>query len=180
MDPTSGRLVMEGATYGSDLSIKEGTYFFNGSDWEVHDGLCPPAGESSCTYGAGMATDPKSKRIILEGGSLQAPSRTTAVFDGTAWHVVIPAHRPTPGYAGGAPDPDHGTVVVYTNDGNTWTWTGGDWQQHAGGPTGGGSLAYDPDHHAVLMFGGGLPSVGVDSSQMWSWDGSAWQLIPST
>ena len=62
---------------------------------------------------------------------------------------------------------------------NTWTYDGTTWtmQSPATQPTGvyASSAVFDPNLHAVVLFGGG--SGGVDQDSTWAWTGSDWQQL---
>jgi hypothetical protein len=64
-------------------------------------------------------------------------------------------------------------VTAVLND--TWIWDGQRWtEQHppAAPPArSGASLAYDPAHRDLVLFGGGHDVVFDDT---WTWDGKAW------
>jgi hypothetical protein len=65
---------------------------------------------------------------------------------------------------------------------DTWTWTGGCWSQHdpvlAPEPRDHASALYDPDRHAVLLYGG--RGGGQFYSDTWSWNGQNWAQLAKT
>jgi hypothetical protein len=63
-----------------------------------------------------------------------------------------------------------------------WTWDGSSWQKVssiASGPAGRvqGSLAFDPVHHQVVLFGGYANRPQGDT---WTWDGTKWSQAQQT
>jgi len=92
---------------------------------------------------------------------------------------LAPATTPTGGAAYAAYDEAHKAVLLLTQDGKTWTWSNGDWRLAATtGPSGRyyGSIAYDPAHQHVVLFGGKkIEAPGGDpNSETWVWDGNKW------
>jgi len=70
--------------------------------------------------------------------------------------------------------------------GDTWTWTGSDWERlqphHSPPPSIDGALAYDPTVGGVVLVGGLVStSTGLYPIGMWLWTGTDWvQLSPSS
>jgi hypothetical protein len=86
------------------------------------------------------------------------PRATNLAYDSTRGQVAL---------FGGMPS-------FVTND--TWTWDGSQWtlRPSAANPSArqGAALADDPDHHVVVLFGGGDFSNPL--ADTWLWNGSTW------
>jgi hypothetical protein len=72
-----------------------------------------------------------------------------------------------PGGVGGGSEPLYG---------DTWTWTGTNWQQlfpaSSPSPRFGSAMVYDQHHGQIVLFGGQTSSTSFDDT--WVWSGSTW------
>lgn len=66
-------------------------------------------------------------------------------------------------------------------DGQTWTWDGANWVNEtitgpSPSPRWAHAMAYDPDRHKAVLFGGYLPG---DNGETWEWDSAThvWTLV---
>jgi len=163
--PKTGQALMFG---GFNVMLKipnlNDTYRWTGSDWEKLNRSTSPPGR-----GWGIAvTDPVRNDVLVAGG-LGDTIRTddTWVWSGSKWSRVSPATQVQAlGGPGSAFDPDLGAVVVFGGFGvsvgfdvnDTWSWDGTNWTQlqTASAPSAreGVSMAYDPIHHHLVLFGG--------------------------
>lgn len=113
----------------------------------------------------------------------------TWVFNGRNWVKKEPASSP-PEREGHAMafDAARKEVVLFGgtagNNGtplnDTWIWNGTDWKQlkprHRPPSRFWHTMAYDPVHRQVVMFGG--DSGGKILNDTWLWDGKDWQMSP--
>jgi hypothetical protein len=188
-DTRRGRMVVFGGLTGATGSYcnsgtaSSETWEWDGRHWHQRSGEWP-----GLRIGAAMAWDPTHHAALLFGGyegAAWAPG--TWLWDGEDWHDVTvgttqePALRAEPALVF---DPDSNKIVLFggrdsagaKND--MWEWDGDvrDWSPVT--PTSGGapdprsqhSLAYDEEHHRLVVFG------GVDSAVMndlWTWDRAA-------
>jgi hypothetical protein len=150
-----------------------------------------PATIPPARQGAGMAYDPTTGTVVMFGGcpGWDTTMNDTWVWDGVNWTQEFPAVSPparTFQTQGMAYDPLTETVVMFGGGlGDTWIWNGRrkTWTQQfpaASPPPSNPSIAYDPAHGNVVLFGG-ADSQGVDLNQTWTWNGETWtQQSPLT
>lgn len=139
---------------------------------------------------AGYAYDSARDRMVMFGGvNGTRLNNTTWEFDGTTWRQLSPATKPSARFRPAmAYDAARGVVVMFggrtswtstTYVGDTWTWDGKNWKQQSPSaspsPCGGGAAAYDSQRKVVVMFGG-FQASGRDTSQLWEWNGTTWQV----
>ncbi|MEK6703192.1 MAG: FG-GAP-like repeat-containing protein [Planctomycetota bacterium] len=103
------------------------TYAWDGTAWLLK-GPAPSVG----LYGAGLAFDPDSGKVILFGGQLSTSD--TWAWDGTAWTRIATLGPPARTYGQLTFDPSRGRVVLHGgNTGeeafDTWVWNGSAWEQ---------------------------------------------------
>jgi RHS repeat-associated protein len=159
--------------------------------------LASPTTSPAARFGAAGAYDAATNTFVVFGGynaSTGVNYDDTWTWDGTNWTQQHPATSPPVLNQGSdrmAYDAADGQIVLVTSNvrgsqsPDTWTWDGTNWTEHAAatqpGPLWQPTLAYDPDTHSVVLFGGAAGYQGTDSSATWSWDGSNWsQLHPAT
>jgi hypothetical protein len=152
--------------------------------------LASSAGPTS-RYSASLAYDAARGNYVLFGGeSAHGSSDETWVWDGKAWDMRSPAHKPPARRAAGmAYDPAHKVVVLYGgritdqveghSGGDTWTWDGTDWTAvgEAPGPPDireGPVLITAGDR--VVLFGGHNFNTTY-WGDAYSWDGTTWHRI---
>ena len=162
------------------------TWLGHGTSWRQATGDHPPA-----RYAAGLAYDAGRKNFVLFGGQSGSVSYDdTWTFDGAAWTLMTPAHKPRPRRDPAmAYDPALGRVVLYGGvipDGNegseaadTWTWDGNDWSMVSGDNHGpryrdGARMATTGD--GVILFGGHIGNVTY-FGDAWSFDGATWTRV---
>jgi hypothetical protein len=156
------------------------TWTWNGVDWlEEQPAVRPPF----TLYGH-MAFDEARGEVVLFGGMTYggAPLPATWVWDGSAWQQRATSGPPP--RTSGVMAFDGTSVVLFggyeypsgTKLGDTWTWDGSAWTQRqpAMSPMArwSASMAYDPVHHNVVLFGGSSATQSLRDT--WIWDGSAW------
>jgi hypothetical protein len=78
-------------------------------------------------------------------------------------------------------DAGHGQVVLLNFRAQTWLWSNNQWVQ-AHPPVApprrtGAAVAWDPDMHAVLLFGGQAYADQGLLHDTWAWNGSSWREI---
>lgn len=115
-----------------------------------------------------------------------------AIIPRTGWQKVTTAHKP--GNLGGvtaAYDPDRQKLVLFGGasdwigkgwlyENSTWEWDGKDWTEIKTSETPSarknGSLAYDPVHKVMVMFGGENFDGKTVLSDTWIFDGNSWKM----
>jgi hypothetical protein len=182
-DPATNTVVLEDVSAGSEPGSEVGnTYSWSGSDWTVPSPSACPS-ESSCRFEAGLAFDPSGGRLILAGGAAQSGFDDTDAWDGHQWTHVATKTAPPSGTFLAALDTARGAIVATSCMGDTWRFSGGDWQQLHPAHTppvmsrfGSCSLAYDSVHKVSILMGvADAPAPG--KLVMWAWDGSDWQEL---
>lgn len=152
----------------------------------------PPA-----RWGAGMAFDADSGKVVLFGGDNEDQDVSifddTWTWDGSDWTQETPPSSPP-----GSVHAEHGlqcltgTTILFGGDDNnpgqplsneTWTWDGSTWTQlsPATSPPGryGGSLWFDSTTGNMVLFGG--QRIDGKLNDTWTWDGTNWtEMAPST
>ncbi len=135
-----------------------------------------PAASPPARYGATMAADPATGKVVLFGGfdAASVPLGDTWIWNGSArtWSKQTPLLSPRArGWAAMTSEHVAHRIVLFGGGdgsvaglrGDTWTWDGGanTWiAQPAAGPEPrqGAGLAYDPTSRGVVLFGGvGIP-----------------------
>lgn len=163
-------------------SSTDGTaHRFDGVDW-VATGI-PFARPSNLATGIAAYDRARGQCVLLQGtGSTQA---LTWTFD-DAWRAANPSQSP-PARNGGhlcwsAIDQQvllfGGVDGTGTEFGDTWSWTGTDWQLrtpvHAPSPRHLGKVAADPRGGVLLL--GGFSGLNL-LTDPWYWDGTDWQAV---
>ena len=144
-------------------------------------------------FGCGkMAYDAATSQLVFYDAGCEGGPYTW-IWNGSSWDEQSPTTSP-PAEADGAAlafDTATGQLVLVGDlrtgsgsaDEETWVWNGSTWAEETPAtspPLGNaqGSLAYDPNSGALLMFGG---SVGQGaSSETWSWSGTDWDELSPT
>lgn len=147
------------------------TYTWDGTAWLLK-GPAPSVG----LYGAGLAFDPASGKVILFGGQLSTSD--TWAWNGTAWTQIATVGPPARNQCNLAFDPSRGRVVLQGGFGSagdvydTWVWNGSAWEQilNPGTPprnsTTQGVLVGSPRGDGLLLVGGyatGTDQLSVES-----------------
>jgi hypothetical protein len=162
------------------------TWFGHGATWRQAAGAHP-----SARYSAALAYDAARSDFVLFGGQSGSVSYDeTWTFDGKAWKLRIPAHKPRPRRgAAMAYDPSLRQVVLYGGlvpDGSegseaddTWTWDGADWALVTGNNSGpsyrnGAQMVTAGDR--VILFGGHTSNTRY-YGDAWTLTGSRWVRI---
>jgi hypothetical protein len=157
-----------------DIPHLNQTWAWNGSNWSMVATSGSPSGHE--LHPAGLAFDAARNSTVLFGHVGDTP--TTWTLKGTAWSKAS-LTGPTAIYFSLAADDARADLVLFGQSGDTWTWNGVRWEihnpAHSPSPRIGASMAYDPIHHVVVLFGGFTPvSVLQDT---WTWDGSDWTKV---
>ena len=192
-DGAGRQVLLFGGANTETSTVYSSTWIWNGKAWS---NVTPSLSSApSARVYAQAAYDPVHKQVVLFGGSPDGVGQLgdTWVWNGSTWSRLSPATAP-PARSQGmmAWDPGLGKVVLYggqagggaTQLGDMWAWDGSTWSRlhpaSSPGPLYGAAIAFDPAHHALLMFGGSPDGFGAVSST-WSFDGSSWkQLHPAS
>ncbi len=188
-DAASGKIILFGGESVSG-SPSTTTYFsdtwqWDGSTWTQLSLSSHP----SARWGARMAYDADSQKIILFGGFDGTNYLgDTWQWDGSTWTQVATTGPHGRDDAAIAYDPHSQQLILfsgYYNDGgdvypsDTWSWSGTAWSQlnptnHPDGrweP----SMAYDANSQKLVMFGGYIGGTGGHMfGDTWLWDGTNW------
>jgi hypothetical protein len=182
-DPRSGEAIMFGGynPFKPRFKAYGTTWRWTGTAWSK---LNPST--SAYPRGWGIAVlDPVRKNVVLTGGNGDTiRTDNTWTWDGSTWTQQFPATQvQSLTYAGIAFDPDSQSVIVFGGWGTssnhdvnqTWSWDGTNWAllSPAKSPSAreGLGMAYDPNHHEIVMFGGFVVSSGKDLRDTWKWTG---------
>jgi hypothetical protein len=165
-DPARGSLiVVGGACLAGSHDIAQ-TWAFTNAAWTHVAGTLNP----SWRYDASIAYDPRSKSVILFGGTSADSSLLSDTWrlDSSGWTQL---HVPGPSAREGAAfglDGLSGSLMLFggvQRNGRAdmaladqWFWNGSGWTagQPKSGPPGrfGASLAFDPDTNTTMLYGG--------------------------
>jgi hypothetical protein len=179
-DPLSGRAIMFG---GFDrfkkLPAFGKTWGWTGKTWQ---NLNPATSPYPRGWGI-AALDPVRKNVVLTGGDGDTiRTDNTWTWDGSNWTQQFPATQvPMLLSAGIAFDADSRLVIVFGGWGGsngqemkqTWSWDGTNWVllSPARSPSArdGLGMAYDPNRHEVVVFGGEVAIQGKELRDTWKW-----------
>jgi hypothetical protein len=178
-DPKSGAVLMFG---GYDrlkkVPVYNVTWLWAGTSWKkLHPGTSPYAR----AWGIAIL-DPARKNVVLTAGFGEVRTDNTWTWDGNNWTQQFPSTQIQALQSPGSVfDVDLKKVIVFggfgqQNDTNqTWSWTGTNWVQlnpkKAPSPRDGVGIAYYPEAHQSLMFGGELAPNGKLLGDTWAFAG---------
>ena len=185
----SPTMVFDEEIGGVLLFEDSGCYFWNGSTWQMHDGI------PSARSGHSMAYDSGAGSAVLFGGrfGMSGSLGDTWLFDGRGWIKKSPLNSPSPrlNHAMGY-DTARARVVLFGGDSgtnstlnDTWLWDGVNWTQPSGitSPTARSlhAVAYDSARQELLLFGGcslyipgSADCVQPAEPFTWTWNGTNW------
>jgi hypothetical protein len=181
-DPLSGHAIMFGGYNPTKKVVVYGTTWrWTGTAWHK---LHPNTQASPRAWGI-AALDPARKNVVLTGGEADLlRTDNTWTWDGKTWTLQSPSTQiPAMTSAGIAFDADSRLIIVFGGWGGdlgqdsdqTWSWDGTNWVQlsPARSPAARDSMgmAYDPNNHQVVMFGGEDVSTGKEMRDTWTWTG---------
>jgi Galactose oxidase, central domain len=182
-DPLTGRAMMFGGYdyFKPKFPVYSTTWGWTGTAWhKLHPATSPyPRG-----WGI-AALDPVTKNVVLTGGDGDTiRTDNTWTWDGTNWTQLFPSTQiPMLLSAGIAFDADSQLVIAFGGWGasngqemnQTWSWDGTNWVllNPAKSPSArdGLGMAYDPNNHQVVMFGGEVAIKGKQLRDTWKWTG---------
>ena len=187
-DPARGNIVLFGGFDPADPNGGElgDTWIWNGSDW-VHQ---TPSTSPPPRYGAGLAFDPVTQRILLFGGYGDAGElNDTWSWNGTTWNELHPATAPSSRtYVAMSSDPARNGVLLFggynffsgSDLNDTWFWNGTSWKQQlpVTSPPARSFSGLAPDPTGKLILFGGTLAL-QNRGDTWSWDGGNWTLRAS-
>jgi hypothetical protein len=174
-DPVRRRVVLFGGRSGDQLFFSD-TWLWDGHAWsEAHPAHHP----DQVDQGFQMAFDAARSVLVMQQVS------NTWTWNGNEWTLAL-TH--TPFFSSGVAYDSDRKLVIAQNEQASYAWDGKAWHTSRQPMLGSlsrvqGPLAYDADHHAVLMFGGGVGGWGVHSpySDTWLMKAGVWtQARPST
>jgi hypothetical protein len=145
--------------------------------------------DTTSVYDAHLVFDDATGQLLRFGGIVgpdKAGTDETAVWTGTTWQTLHPAHvPPTRQGDAAAYDPATGEVIRFGGWdpvagaalSDTWAWNGQDWVQltpkTGAGPLRGASMAYDYATSQLVLFGG-MDGSGAMSNQTMVWYRGSW------
>jgi hypothetical protein len=189
-DPALDAVVLVGQSLAYTASSVPGTWKWTSQGWSQISATTPTGTQS-------LGYDPLSHRLLAYGG--QAPftperglgqsstgySRTWA-FDGSQWQELHPVTTPDRAPGTLTASPDGRLLMLINTSGQTWTWTGQDWQRY---PTHGGpaadhspwndttlSAATSPSRDQIVL----LATGSSTNDQTWTLHGNEWTNQPAT
>jgi hypothetical protein len=187
-DPALGAIVLFGGMSEATTvpSALKDTWLWNGSDWTQVPASAQGGGvrpQAAFLAGANL--------IERFGDCIESHDNTVYAFDGHTWVPKStggsgPQALCSPSMAG---DPVQRVIVIFGgNPGNgqtpvpadTWTYDGNNWKKalpkQSPPARYAASMAYDPDHKLVVLFGGQGLNAGQSGplDDTWTWDGSNW------
>ncbi|HEU4420563.1 MAG TPA: hypothetical protein VFT55_16615, partial [Planctomycetota bacterium] len=128
-----------------------------------------------------------ARRFVGTGMQLFLWART-----GSGWQQqAMPSQPPLRNDIGLAYDSARGEVLAFGGYavsppgplGDTWTWNGASWTQHAvAGPSPRTevTIGYDATRQRVVLFGGRMQAyTSGNLADTWEWNGSAWNAVPT-
>ena len=150
------------------------TWTWDGNTWnQLRPAGIPPVMDGSQMA---MAYHAPTGTMLLFGHQAVGTAETWT-FDGITWtaHPEVAGSAPSEILFGMAGDDARGKVVLFDDQGATWTWDGRSWsrahpstsppaRQQA-------AIVYDSARRVVVLFGGYRKSASADT---WTWDGSTW------
>jgi hypothetical protein len=177
------KVVLFGGYNGRDLGD---TWLWDGSTstWTQ----ATPAHSPGNLTGPIVFTDPNGHVDEFGGYDGNFYQLTMWQWNGVDWVKLQPPTVPyARAFTSAATDFFRGEVVTFggladVNPVNTWTFDGTTWTQQS--PTTqpnwvySSSSSFDPNLHAVVLFGGGSGAIEQDTT--WAWNGSNWfQVLPA-
>jgi hypothetical protein len=142
----------------------------------------PPGGGSFAHAGLAVAAyDPARKVTLYFEHSGGVPATWT--FDGAAWNEISTTTGSTSTFVTMAADDSHSDVVLFGENGDTWTWDGSKWTPrnpvHSPPARREAAMAYDSTRHVVVLFGGYAGSAANlhEFNDTWTWNGSDWTQV---
>jgi hypothetical protein len=180
-DAARGRLVLFGGQYTTPYAPASDVWEWDGSGWREVVPMDPEGdGNPPVYHRAPMVFDP------LQGGVVLC-TRGLWLWTGTSWRQLDRdvARPPAPAWngAGAAFDAARGVLVLFSGvyaPTETWEWNGASWRNATPAlpsdrapASNAHAMAYDPVRRRVLSFGGNT------TSDLWAWDGTRWELVPT-
>jgi hypothetical protein len=184
-DAAAQNIVMFGGLSSSGVSLSD-TWTWDGTTWTQQFPPLSPPGRRFDTQG--MAYDAATQTAVFFGG-IQSDDTVlgdTWTWNGIAetWTEQFPASAPSPWRTMIAYDGLTNNVVLFGGDdgaaeyNDTWTWDGTTWTQQfpATSPPArvDGAIAFDPQVHGVILFGGYVNTDTDSLNDTWFWDGTNW------
>lgn len=190
-----------GGTYGYDRF--DDTWILSSSGWIEQSPKTHPMQRvlSAAAYDSGHSevvlfggrvrksrTTSCSPGVSVESLSAELFCEDTWVWDGKDWQKKEPPHSPSGREAHGmAYDAQRRQVVLFGGRGtsstrplgDTWVWDGKDWKQlsptHRPTARFSQTMAYDPVHGEVILFGGNDGEHFLNDT--WLWNGDDWTKV---
>lgn len=183
-DSKRGVVVLFGGYNGAGLND---LWTWDGTNWSPEAAAASPPQ----MFPLGLAYQPDGSLLVAGqsapggGGILAAVQSWT--YANQTWREVTAGGTPPclDHYGASAQDLQRGVLVFFGGycTGATVKWDGSKWTEvtpnpsppNRGNEAGSPAMAYDPDHHAVLLYGG--YKSGTYVNDLWAWDGAAWKML---
>lgn len=187
-DPQTGRTVILDTGTVAVIGLGTPTWVYDGTDWRSITTSHQPDWPAHLEY------DQARHSIV----ALSLKDFRTWIFDGRDW-TALPLSGPTPTVTGmpgrqapwvGLDQQRHLWVVFGGSDGvsrltDTWTGDGNTWTRQAPasspssrvGVPGLANLAWEPQQHVLILFGGQASFDGPYLGDTWAWDGATWRKV---
>ncbi len=142
----------------------------------------PPGGGSYAHAGLAEAAYDPARNVTVyfqHAGGVAA----TWTFDGVTWDEISTTTGSASVFFALAADDARSEVVMFGENGDTWTWGGSIWTPrnpaHSPPPRREAAMAYDPVHRVVVLFGGHAGSAANlhEFNDTWAWNGSDWTQL---
>jgi hypothetical protein len=183
-DPRSGAVLLFGGEAGGELLAD--TWAWDGETWTAQSATGPAARTA-----AAAVTDPVSGDVVLVGGRVAGGvSDEVWRWRAGAWSQVDGGPPARAAHALAAVPHALGEPVELVLFGgvdasgaalgDTWTWDGESWTEHAGtSPSAreGAAMAALPGANVLVLFGG--LAAGNALRDTWRWAAGAWSSVPS-
>jgi hypothetical protein len=164
------------------------TWIFDGTRWTRETTSLAP----SIRQHAGLAYDPRSRTILLQGGVVSGgsdPVNDTWSWDGVTWRQLKPASAPGGGFSSLAYDTADGQMILLqdqfvcqpacVDSVSTWSWDGANWtrlhpatQPQRWANTG---LTYDAAHRDLIVTT--EAGQGATGTETWVWADGNWKRV---
>jgi hypothetical protein len=158
------------------------TWLWNGTTWNQVGSAGAPTGHNG-PEGV-MAYDPGRRVIVYFDHVNGLPA--TWIFNGMSWSQAPTSSGSDSQHFTMAENDAQSNVVLFGENGDTWSWDGNKWTAqnpaHAPGGRRGASMTYDSAHGVDVLFGGGSGQLAAykEYNDVWTWNGSDWNQVSAS